>query len=55
MVAEGIKTTAVALELAERHGVDLPVARQMHAVLHLGRSPRDAVQVLMTRTLRSEH
>ena len=50
MVAEGIKTTSVALELAERYGVELPVARQMHAVLHLGRSPREAVQELMSRT-----
>lgn len=54
MVAEGVKTTSVALELAERYGVELPVARQMHAVLHLGRSPREAVQELMSRTLRSE-
>jgi glycerol-3-phosphate dehydrogenase (NAD(P)+) len=54
MVAEGIKTTAVALQLADKYGVDLPVARQMHAVLHLGRSPGEAVHELMTRTLRSE-
>ncbi len=54
MVAEGIKTTAVALELAERYGVELPVARQMHGVLHLGRSPQDAVRELMNRSLRSE-
>jgi len=53
-VAEGIKTTSVALELAERYGVELPVARQMHAVLHLGRSPREAVHELMSRSLRSE-
>ncbi len=55
MVAEGINTAAVALELAERYGVDLPVARQMYAVLHLGRSPGEAVRELMARTLRSEH
>ncbi len=54
MVAEGVKTTAAALQLAERYGVDLPIARQMHAVLHLGRSPKEAVQNLMSRTLRSE-
>ena len=54
MVAEGIKTTSVALQLAERYGVDLPIASQMHAVLDLGRSPREAVQELMRRTLRSE-
>jgi glycerol-3-phosphate dehydrogenase (NAD(P)+) len=54
MVAEGVKTASVALELAERYGVDLPVARQVHAVLHLGRSPEEAVLDLMTRRLRSE-
>jgi glycerol-3-phosphate dehydrogenase (NAD(P)+) len=54
MVAEGVKTTAVALQLAEKYGVELPVARQMYSVLHLGQSPEDAVRELMTRTLRSE-
>lgn len=54
MVAEGVKTTSVALQLSERFGVDLPVARQMHAVLNLGQSPEEAVQDLMTRRLRSE-
>lgn len=54
MVAEGVQTTAVALQLAEKYGVDLPIARQMQAVLNLGRSPAEAVRELMTRTLRSE-
>jgi glycerol-3-phosphate dehydrogenase (NAD(P)+) len=53
-VAEGVKTTSVALELAARHGVDLPIAREMHAVLHLGRAPGEAIRNLMTRTLRHE-
>jgi glycerol-3-phosphate dehydrogenase (NAD(P)+) len=54
MVAEGVKTTSAALELAERHGVDLPIAREMHAVLNLGRSPDEAIKCLMGRRLRSE-
>ena len=53
-VAEGVKTTSAALELAARYGVDLPITREMHAVLHLGRAPGDAIRNLMTRTLRSE-
>jgi len=53
-VAEGVKTTSVALELAARYGVDLPIASEMHAVLHLGRAPGEAIRNLMTRTLRSE-
>jgi glycerol-3-phosphate dehydrogenase (NAD(P)+) len=54
MVAEGVKTTAVAMELASRHGIDLPIAGEMHAVLNHGRVPGEAIQRLMTRTLRSE-
>ena len=54
MVAEGVKTTSVALQLAERHGVELPIAQEMHAVLNLGRPPVEAIRRLMGRTLRSE-
>jgi len=54
MIAEGVKTTAVAIELASRHGVDLPIAAEMHAVLNHGRPPREALQRLMSRTLRCE-
>jgi glycerol-3-phosphate dehydrogenase (NAD(P)+) len=54
MIAEGIKTTAVAMELASRARVDLPIAAEMHAVLNHGRPPGEAIQRLMTRTLRCE-
>ena len=54
MVAEGVKTTSVALELAARYSVDLPIVEEMHAVLDLGRSPEEAIRRLMGRTLRSE-
>ncbi|HTA44302.1 MAG TPA: NAD(P)H-dependent glycerol-3-phosphate dehydrogenase [Bryobacteraceae bacterium] len=54
MVAEGVKTTSVAMELATRHGVDLPIAAEMHAVLNMGRSPGEAIKRLMSRSLRSE-
>ncbi|MDQ6663805.1 MAG: NAD(P)-dependent glycerol-3-phosphate dehydrogenase [Acidobacteriota bacterium] len=54
MVAEGIKTTSTAAELARRYGVDLPIVEQMHAVLELGRSPADALRQLMKRTLKGE-
>jgi glycerol-3-phosphate dehydrogenase (NAD(P)+) len=54
MIAEGIKTTEVAMKLADRCGVDLPIAREMHAVLNLGRAPEEAIRNLMNRTLRSE-
>jgi glycerol-3-phosphate dehydrogenase (NAD(P)+) len=54
MIAEGIKTTEVALKLADRCGVKLPIALEMHAVINLGRPPEEAIRNLMNRTLRSE-
>src|SRR5437879_323245 len=54
MVAEGIKTTTVAMQLATRLGVELPIVQEMDAVLNLGRKPADAIRRLMTRTLKSE-
>ncbi len=54
MVAEGVKTTSVAMQLAERCGVELPIVQEMHAVLNLGRSPDEAIHRLMSRTLRHE-
>jgi len=54
MVAEGVKTTSVAMQLAQRHRVELPIVQEMDAVLNLGRPPREAIQRLMSRTLRNE-
>ena len=54
MIAEGVKTTSVAIHLATRLNVELPIARQMHAVLNEGKSPADAIRELMSRALRPE-
>lgn len=54
MVAEGIFTTNAAVQLAKMRGVEMPITEQMHAVLNEGKSPRDAIQSLMTRTSRRE-
>jgi glycerol-3-phosphate dehydrogenase (NAD(P)+) len=54
MIAEGIKTTSATVDLARRHGVEMPIAEQMHAMLHLGRSPKDAIRQLMERSLKGE-
>ena len=54
MVAEGVRTTRAALALGERHGVELPLAAQMAAVLEGRTTARDAVEVLMLRPQRSE-
>jgi glycerol-3-phosphate dehydrogenase (NAD(P)+) len=54
MVAEGIGTTASMLALARRHGIETPIAEQVHAVLHEGRSPHQAIRELMDRPLKQE-
>lgn len=54
MVAEGVKTTAAAVALAARHGVEMPITRQMFAILHDNRPPREAVRELMERALKEE-
>jgi glycerol-3-phosphate dehydrogenase (NAD(P)+) len=55
MVAEGVRTTEAALALGERHGVELPLAAQMAAVLDGRTSARSAVETLMLRPQRSEY
>jgi glycerol-3-phosphate dehydrogenase (NAD(P)+) len=54
MVAEGVLTTHAAIGLAHSHGVEMPIAEQMHTILHDGKSPRDAMHELMTRSAKSE-
>jgi glycerol-3-phosphate dehydrogenase (NAD(P)+) len=54
MVAEGIKTTNAAVDLARRHSVEMPISEQMFQMLHFGVSPREAIQRLMERSLKGE-
>lgn len=54
MVAEGIFTTTAAVGLASVRHVEMPITEQMHAILHQGKSPREAIRELMTRVGKSE-
>jgi glycerol-3-phosphate dehydrogenase (NAD(P)+) len=54
MVAEGVFTTTAAVGLARARAVQMPITEQMHAILHQGKSPREAIQELMSRTGKSE-
>jgi glycerol-3-phosphate dehydrogenase (NAD(P)+) len=54
MVAEGIKTTNAAVDLARRCSVEMPISEQMFQMLHFGVSPRLAIQRLMERSLKGE-
>lgn len=54
MVAEGVRTSAAVVELAARVGVEMPIAEQVVAVLHHGKSPADVVPLLMGRDAKPE-
>ena len=54
MVAEGVKTTDAAVDLAKRYSVEMPIAGQMHQMLHAGASPQEAIRRLMERSLKGE-
>jgi glycerol-3-phosphate dehydrogenase (NAD(P)+) len=54
MVAEGVFTTTAAVGLANARGVEMPITEQMDNILHKGKSPREAIQELMSRTGKSE-
>jgi glycerol-3-phosphate dehydrogenase (NAD(P)+) len=54
MHPEGVRTTLAACALAERRGIEMPIARQMKAVLYEGKAPRPALDELMLRSLKRE-
>ncbi|MEE4255000.1 MAG: NAD(P)H-dependent glycerol-3-phosphate dehydrogenase [Desulfuromusa sp.] len=54
MVAEGVKTTLSAYQLATKLAVDVPIIEQMYLILYQNKDPRQAVTDLMLRDLKSE-
>lgn len=54
MVAEGVPTAACVVALADRYGVEMPIAEKVNALLQGHISPHEAVMALMTRTLKHE-
>ncbi len=53
-VAEGVKTAKSAWQLAQRCGVEVPITREVYAILYEGKSPRQAVRDLMGRGAKAE-
>ncbi len=53
-VAEGVKTTKVAKQLAGKLGVAAPITDAMYAIMHAGVPVREAIHALLTRPTRSE-
>ena len=54
MVAEGVKNTRSAYQLAQRERVEMPIVETVHDILYGGLSVSEAVQALMQRALKPE-
>ncbi len=54
MVAEGVKTTKAARQLARTHQVEMPIVEQVHHILFDGKSPERATADLMLREPKPE-
>lgn len=54
MVAEGVKTTKSAFQLAKVHNIEMPITEAVHKVLFDEKDPKDAVYDLMSRDAKQE-
>jgi glycerol-3-phosphate dehydrogenase (NAD(P)+) len=54
MVAEGVTSSRSILDLARKHGVDMPITEHVVGVVHDGMAPREMVRSLMSREAKSE-
>lgn len=54
MVAEGVKTTESAYQLAKQYDVDMPITTEVYNIIFDNKAPRTAVNNLMTRTPKPE-
>ena len=51
---EGVKSCQSILDLATRHGVEMPITEQVVSVVHEGMSPADMLENLMSRDTKPE-
>ncbi len=49
MVAEGVKSVPAVIALADTHGVEMPIAREVYRVVHEGGTPLQAFRGLIRR------
>ena len=53
-VVEGVLAAKAVHEVAEETGIEMPICNQVYRILYEGASPRQAVEALMSRELKSE-
>jgi len=54
MVAEGIKTSLSAHNLARKMAIEMPITTEVYNIIYQGKDPREAVKDVMTRKLKEE-
>lgn len=54
MVAEGVKTCGVVMELAEQYNIEMPISYEVYKVVNEGNTVRDAFRGLLRHRLGSE-
>lgn len=54
MVVEGINALPAAMELAKRYEVEMPIAEAVNAIVNEGMEPKEAVNGLLNRELKTE-
>lgn len=54
MVAEGVKSVSVVMDLAKRYNVEMPISHEVYKVVHEGSSARDAFKGLIQHKTGSE-
>lgn len=52
--AEGVTSCKSVLDLARRHGVDMPITETVVSIVHGGKSPQAAIKELMSRSAKPE-
>ncbi|NET54265.1 MAG: glycerol-3-phosphate dehydrogenase, partial [Merismopedia sp. SIO2A8] len=52
--AEGVNTTNVLIEIANREEIPMPISREVYRLLNNLITPQQAVEVLMERDLKEE-
>lgn len=51
---EGVRTTKIAYEMANKHNIDMPIITEIYKVLYEGKEPRLSAKDLMLRDLKPE-
>jgi len=53
-VVEGYAASRAVMQVAQQHGVEMPICRQVYRMLHEGLAPQAALKELMNREIKSE-